>query len=580
MGYVFQSPEQQIVSSVVEDDVAFGCENLGLGREEVGRRISAALDAVGLGDMRARPTGHLSAGQQQRLAIAGILAMEPECLAFDEATAMLDPEARLSVLAIMDSLVSRGMTILHVTHDMSEAARASRIILLERGRVAYDGHPAAFFSGDLPERAGVGYPAVVEVARRLGLDPVPGEDVGALASRLRDSSSPGAGDSAYAAGYHRSGSRIEEQAPGFIPDMPAETPHEENPCFVVERASFSWMRGTIHETVALRAVEMKIQPGTMTALVGRTGSGKSSLLNLLDGLCLPSEGRVLAFGQSTSGVEQGSTAERTTGRNRIASRFDFLTRIRHARKPVADSVSQGESLPALRTRNLRLRAPLAIQKPEAALFEFHAADDVAFGPRNCGLEGKALVQRVTTWMDRSGLPYREFRDRPTRSLSGGEKRRLALAGIFAMESEALLLDEPGAALDPATRHAVLEIILGHAMRGVTLVMVTHSMEEAARADQVAVFSEGRLVACDSPGRIFGSRFDPAWGLERPVCACLAWELGLGAPDGTIPVTTEDLLAALGCVPEPRQPGSGSPATAGMTEVRSESETEYAARSSL
>jgi energy-coupling factor transport system ATP-binding protein len=135
--------------------------------------------------------------------------------------------------------------------------------------------------------------------------------------------------------------------------------------------------------------------------------------------------------------------------------------------------------------------------------------------RLSGLSGKALVERVRLSMEETHLGYDEFRDRRTRSLSGGEKRRLALAGVLAMGGEALLLDEPTSALDPGTKRSILELILAKARGGTTVVMSTHSMEEAALADMVAVFSEGRIVALGDPETIFYDRYDPSWGIGRP-----------------------------------------------------------------
>ena len=172
-----------------------------------------------------------------------------------------------------------------------------------------------------------------------------------------------------------------------------------------------------------------------------------------------------------------------------------------------------------------MRAPLAIQRPESALFERYAGDDVAFGPRNLGLSGKALVVRVEESMEEAGLGFEAFRDRQTRSLSGGEKRRLALAGVLAMRGDALLLDEPTSALDPASAASILAIAFDTARKGHTVVFATHSMEEAAMADLVAVFSDGKVVASGDPETIFYDSFDPAWGLHRPFACAVAIELG-------------------------------------------------------
>jgi energy-coupling factor transporter ATP-binding protein EcfA2 len=235
-------------------------------------------------------------------------------------------------------------------------------------------------------------------------------------------------------------------------------------------------------------------------LVGKTGSGKSSLLQLLDALAFPTEGRVLALGSDT--------AARDTD-----------------------------------VRRLRMRAPLAIQGLESALFELYAGDDVAFGPRNLGVTGKELAARARRAMEACGLPYDEFRDRMTRGLSGCEKRKLALAGILAMESEAMLLDEPTSALDPASKAAVAELALGRA--GATVVFATHSMEEAARADLVAVLVEGRLAAMGDPESVFYLEYDPGWGIGRPFAVEAATALeALGVELAARPLDLASLAEAL------------------------------------
>ena len=146
-GMVFQNPDNQLVATVVEDDVAFAPENMGLPREEIRRRVDDALNAVGMYDCREHTPANLSGGQKQRVAIAGVLAMEPECLIMDEATSMLDPVGRREVVAIAHRMNDeRGMTVVSVTHHMSEAVSADRVIVLKDGEILLDGTPREVFS--------------------------------------------------------------------------------------------------------------------------------------------------------------------------------------------------------------------------------------------------------------------------------------------------------------------------------------------------------------------------------------------------------------------------------------------------
>lgn len=145
VGMVFQHPDNQIVATIVEEDVAFGLENIGVPREEMRKRVDEALDVVKMSEFRNRPPHHLSGGQKQRIAIAGVIAMQPDAIVFDEATSMLDSFGRKEVLQVMRKMNDMGMTIVTVTHRMSEAAEADRIIVVEDGQIVMDGSPREIF---------------------------------------------------------------------------------------------------------------------------------------------------------------------------------------------------------------------------------------------------------------------------------------------------------------------------------------------------------------------------------------------------------------------------------------------------
>jgi energy-coupling factor transport system ATP-binding protein len=425
--------------------------------------------------------------------------MNARCIAFDEATAMLDPEAREMVLRLMDGLVGSGKTVIHATHDMSEASLASRLLVLDAGAIVFDGSPEELFgegrraarsAGRISEAAeALGLPDCAALAVALGLEPRIRESAASLAARI-------------IARPSATGLALRTDPTGHDAARRPARASPEAYAFELKGASHSYLRGTANETPSLRGIDLDLPLGSMVAFVGRTGSGKSTALQLLDGLVAASSGKVSAFGLD-----------------------------------LAD--------PRIDLRAPRMRAPLSVQRPESALFELYAGDDVAFGPRNLGLSGKVLVERVRHAMEETGLGYLEFRDRQTRTLSGGEKRRLALAGVLAMDGDALLLDEPTSSLDPATKRSILDFVGGASRRGATVVMATHSMEEAAEADLVAVFAEGRLVASGHPESIFFDRFDPAWGLRRPfACEVVLALEDLGFPIGARPLSIPALAAAL------------------------------------
>jgi len=526
VGLVFQFPADQIVSSSVEEDVAFGPECLGLPREEIRRRVDSALAAVGLEAAKGRPSHFLSAGQQQRLAVAGVLATSPRCVAFDEATAMLDPAARRSVLGLMDALVASGVAVVHVTQDMSEAARARRVLVLDSGRLVFDGSPAELFASGSPRvgaLAAIGLPDWGTLAAMLGLEMLPLESPDGLAARIA---------AAYPAPRAGPGPRGDSVRPARVGPRPREPGADGRGspagalAFELRGASHSYLAGTANEVRSLSGIDLAIPAGKLVAFVGRTGSGKSTALQLLDGLVAPTSGKVASLGVDLGGR-------------------------------------------SVDLKKVRTSAPLAVQRPESALFETYAADDVAFGPRNLGLSGKALVARVSSSMEEAGLGYEVFRDRRTRSLSGGERRRLALAGVLAMGGEALLLDEPTSSLDPATRRQVMDLVGRKAKEGVTVVVATHSMDEAAAADFVAVFSGGSLAALGNPEEVFYDLYDPAWEIGRPFAVEVAIALeDRGFHLGSRPLDLRGLAAAVGASRRgaPPETAAGRPSAGGAEDA--------------
>ena len=170
VGMVFQNPDNQIVSSIVEDDVAFGPENLGVEPKEIRRRVDDALKRVGMYELKDKGAHMLSGGQKQRIAIAGAIAMRPECIVFDEPTAMLDPKGRASVMNIIRDLNAEGITCILITHFMGEAVEADRVIVLKNGKVLCDRTPAELFSDkEMIERAGLEMPPAIAIRDKAGL---------------------------------------------------------------------------------------------------------------------------------------------------------------------------------------------------------------------------------------------------------------------------------------------------------------------------------------------------------------------------------------------------------------------------
>ncbi len=483
---VFQRPEDQIVATTVEDDVAFGPQNLGLPTDEIAGRVRWALDTVGMRDLRHRPPHLLSAGQQQRVAIAGALAMRPRCLVLDEATAMLDPAGRREVLALLQRLHAEGITIILITHWMREAALAHRVIALSEGRLAYDGLPRRFLT-DGDRLAG------------LGLEPPPLAALAAgLARRWPDFPADLLTLDELAAAL---GPRLPRWA-ASPPDSHSPAAREDQPIIAVRDLRHTYLAGTPLAAVALDGVELEVRAGEVVALLGPTGSGKSTLLQHLAGLLRPTAGQVLVAGRDVN--------DPATGR-----------------------------------RFLREHVGMLFQRPEEQLFAAYVGDDVAFGPRQLGLDREAVRERVSWAMKVTGLPFLVYKDRFTQSLSGGEQRKAALAGVLALRPRVLLLDEPTAGLDPQARRTLLATLrhLNQA-EGVTLVIATHAMEDvAALAQRAYVLDQGRIVAHGTPRQLFRQPDRlTALGLEVPEVTALMHRLraATALPDGR-PAAAADAL---------------------------------------
>ncbi|MDR2370481.1 MAG: ATP-binding cassette domain-containing protein [Treponema sp.] len=497
IGTVLQNPDDQIVSTVVEADAAFGPENMNLPRSEVSARVGKALAAAGLEAFRGTPPHFLSGGGRQRLAIAGVLAMEGEALVLDEALSMIDPLARESLLSLMDSLARNGKTILQVTHSLEEAFRCSRCIVLDKGRLAFDGKPLDLLRAPELEDWGFRLSGPVKSIRMLiekypdvavsSLDP--GETAAAIrALRPQGRAEPPkravkTEEKAGASGRNPPGSAA--GAPENSARAESGAPKASDPAVLFEGVSHHYLAGTAFAAEGLRDLNLRIPENSTVALIGKSGSGKTTLLKHINALLLPSAGTV-----------------RVLGRDTLDKKTDL--------------------------RSLRFAAALAVQHPESALFETRAADDAAYGPRNAGLRGGALVARVREAMDEAGLPLDEYGERESRALSGGEKRRLALAGVLAMDSKILLLDEPLASLDGKNRERVLALIKEQKKKGKTVIVSTHSMETAAAFDFVAVMDQGRIAAFGTPQTVFGPHWDERWGLALPWTVCVARELGTDA----------------------------------------------------
>ncbi len=481
-GMVFQNPDDQLVATLVEDDVAFGPENLGVPSAQIAQRVRDVLKAVGLVGFERHETHALSGGQKQRVALAGVLAMEPRVLILDEASSMLDPRGRKGLMKACRALHDRGMTIVMITHFMEEAAEADRIAVFQAGRVAMLGTPEEILTrADELAQLNLDMPESCRLGMALRAKGVPvhaqvreADMVAEVAQAYTERSEAGTAG-------QPSASQL-EIADGTVPADNEDNASE--PIIELTHVSYSyslsprerrrWHKcsaaaGKSNKQVlwgndpsspwALRDVSLTVRRGEFLGLAGHTGSGKSTLVQHLNGLIRPQEGSVCALGLDLSQKKDAAAVKAKVG--------------------------------------------VVFQYPERQLFAETVVQDVAFGPRNLGLSQDEVARRVASSLARVGLDLATIGDKSPFELSGGQQRRVAFAGVLAMEPEVLVLDEPMAGLDPAARRDFLELIGRLHDEGLTVVMVSHSMDDLANCcDRIVVMNEGAVFAEGTPAQVF------------------------------------------------------------------------------
>lgn len=433
-GMVFQHPEDQIVATRVEDEIAFGLENLGWSRERMLPQVEKMLQQFKLAAHRNHPTHLLSAGQTQRLALAGVLASEPELLLFDEATTMLDPRGRQELMETLQQIHLSGRTLIMVTHHMEEAALAQRLVVMQQGRIVLDTTPAeAFVQPDFLKSCGLDVPIYWQLSQLLlkhlpTLPPQP-KSLAELLSTIQ--TSPAVASTAGMAAPTESASTI--SAPTASPAIQAS------------KLSHEYQSETSERKRTLDQVDLIVQTGCSHALLGATGSGKSTLMLNIMGLEKPLSGTITVDG----------------------------------------------------------KCGMVFQNPEVQFFEQYAGDEVAYGAIMQGLSHEEVVKRVSWAMETVGLSFEGFKDRLTFALSGGEKRKLALASTLVLQTPILLLDEPTAGLDPQSRQDIVAKLRFMQSEGKTLLLSTHDMNDVASLTQNStVLTNGKVLFSGSTRSAF------------------------------------------------------------------------------
>lgn len=518
VGMVFQNPDNQMVAASVEEEVAFGPENLGMESDTIVSRVKQALEQVRMWKRRKTAPNHLSGGQKQRIAIAGILAMHPDYIVLDEPTAMLDPKGRKEVMESLQRLNrEQEMTVILITHDMEEAALASRVVLLADGQVRFDGTPEEFFGRDaLLVEMGMEAPLSYRVRKLVESK----ECENTEETNITESGENvyGQVDDACLEDESRSGCVEVGDFEGkknchILKNTGKKTDHltdvsKDQALLSLQHVSYIYSPGTAYEKVALDDVSLSLGKGEIVGLAGHTGSGKSTLIQLLNGLLKPTRGTVTFEGK--------------------------------------DIHAKGYS-----GNYLRSRVGMVFQYPEHQMICDTVWEDVAFGPGKQGLTEEACKTRVEEALRFVDLPEKYYQASPLQ-LSGGQKRRVAIAGVLAMQPEYIILDEPAAGLDAEGKREIFDRIRRMSReQGIGVLLVSHSMEDLAEyADRIIVLDDGKKILDDLPAQVFAKRETLMdCGLDVPETVKLADKLrasGYQIPQDVI--QEKELLDCLGdCV---------------------------------
>ena len=486
-GIVFQNPDNQMVASIIEDDVAFGPENLGIEREEIGRRIDWALKAVGMEAYRTGTPSRLSGGQKQRIAIAGVLAIKPDIIILDESTAMLDPRGRREVMGVVSRLnKEEGLTVILITHFMEEALLADRTIVMNKGEIVMQGTPAdIFLHSERLEAYNLSLPRIGKICKTLQKNGI----------GVADCLSPEVLADEIAAEVQKKGAAT--RSVPYIPASAEKNSHEWD--IDVSNLTFTYSAKSPFASKALKGINQHIDEGEFFGIIGHTGSGKSTLVQHLNALIkLPQANKKYRAKKPKKGQPEPVLPHISVGQFDLADKkCDFL--------------------------KLRECVGMVFQYPEYQLFAETVFADVAFGLKNFrkGITQEQTESAVRDAVEMVGLSYREVKDKSPFDLSGGQKRRVAIAGVIVTRPHILILDEPAAGLDPLGKQEIMELLHKiHREWCSTVIVVSHDMDEIAdNCTKAAVISDGTVADCATPRELFKKAGElTSLGLDVPLTA--------------------------------------------------------------
>ncbi|MDO5737762.1 MAG: energy-coupling factor transporter ATPase [Eubacteriales bacterium] len=455
LAIVFQNPDNQIVATTVEEDIAFGPENQGIANPLLRQLVDDALELVDLTAYAQSEPTELSGGQKQKLALAGVLVMDPDVLILDEATSMLDPETARALFKFIKELCrQREINLINITHNMEEALEADELLVLKEGKIGYQGSVKDFFVEDNVRSFHLLYPQHLylwrEILRSINSAETPSaltfSEVKEAIIKLLDKQAFSKDAIDACEKYLNSRAEIQRKR------------SENSPVIEVKDLYFSYRPDLPISIDTLRGIDFDLRQGEILAVLGPSGAGKSTLMLHLNALLKLQRGEIKVLGE------------------RLGKQTSL--------------------------KNLRRKVGLVFQYPENQLFAETVYNDIAFGPRQMGLSEAEVKRRV---LEASSLVSidESFMERSPFELSGGEMRRVAIAGVVAMGTEIIVMDEPSAGLDPEGSREIVRLLKKLRELGKSLILVSHDMEDVAEvADRALLLEAGQVLGFSSARELF------------------------------------------------------------------------------